>query len=186
MKYLTERIHQLVDLYLTLKSKNLDWLSAHQDQQIKLSDKQRLAQKTLTAELTKKGVKLAHEMELLKTRQQAELAMLKTRCQEDIKDYQDYLESLSRLKLTLQASYAHLPDAIIHTIHHHAKSLLNAMWETEDLNEKIKREAQLIEFMTTMHKEALLFHNGTQPHELPENTLKLISNDYHHYPSRLN
>jgi cell division protein FtsB len=177
MKTFAERVHHFVSLIHSIKSKNLAWQGENQSQQIKLSHERILAKDNLAAKLTKKSVVLAHEIDLLKTSQQAELAMLKTRCKEDIKDYQDYLESLNQLKLTIKTSYAHLPNAIIHTIHHHAKALLNAMWEAENLEEKIRYEAKLIEFMKTVHEEAELFHTGKLPDKLPENTLKLINQD---------
>lgn len=177
MKMLKDPIHHIVNLFHSVKDKNLDWQTANQGRQIKLSHDRILAEKKLAAELSKKSVQLAHEIALLKTWQKAELAMLKTRCQEDVKDYQQYLESLNQLKLAIQTSYAHLPDAITHTIHHHAKSLLNSMWEAEDFEEKIKREAQLIKFMTTVHEEARLYRAGAQAEQLPENTLKLIHQD---------
>jgi hypothetical protein len=177
MKSLAERIDNFIGLIHSIKAKNLEWLSANQDQQLRLSQNRLIAENELVSELAKKKVRLAHEIELLKTRQQSELAMLRTRCKEDVKDYQQYLESLSQLKLAIQSSYAHLPDAITHTIHHHAKSLLNTMWEAENLDEKIRREAQLIEFMTTVHEEARLYRTGTLPDKLPQNTLRLMNPD---------
>jgi hypothetical protein len=174
MKTLAERIHQLVSIIHSVKDKNLGWRTANQAHQIKLSHDRILAEKKLAAELAKKSVQLAHEIGLLKTRQNAELVMLKTRCKEDIKDYQQYLESLNQLKLAIQASYAHLPEAVTHTIHHHAKTLLNEMWEAEDLDKKIQLEARLIKFMTTAHDEAMLHRAGTQADRLPENTLMLM------------
>lgn len=175
MKTVKRQIHNIVSLIHSIKDKNLDWRAANQDQQIKLSHARILADKKLAAELAKKSVALAHEITLLKTRQQSELAMLKTRCKEDIKDYQQYLESLQQLKLAILSGYAHLPDAVAHTIHHHAKSLLNTMWEAENFEEKIKYEAQLIQFMMTAHEEACLHGAGKLGGKLPENTLTLIS-----------
>jgi hypothetical protein len=175
MKTLKEQVHHIVNLFHSVKDKNLLWQAANQHQQIKLSHERILAETNLAATLAKKSLALGHEIALLKTRQHAELAMLKTRCKEDIKDYLQYLESLHQLKRAIQTSYAHLPDAIAQTIHHHAKSLLNTMWETEDLEEKIRHEARLIKFMTTMHEEARLFRTGTPGEKLPENTLKLIN-----------
>lgn len=181
MKTLTESIHHFLGLLHSVKDKALAWQAANQGQQIKLSHDRILAERKLAAELAKKSVALAHEIDLLKTSQHAELAMLKTRCKEDIKDYQQYLESLNHLKQTIKASYAHLPDAISLTIHHHAKSLLNALWEADNLEEKIRREAKLIEFMTTIHEETKLSYTGVLPNKLPENTLRLINEDKRHF-----
>jgi hypothetical protein len=177
MKPFKERIHDVIGLFHSIKDKNLEWRTLNQGQQIRLSHERLLAEKKLAAELTKKNVQLSHEIDLLKTRHDAELNMLKIRCKEDIKDYQQYLESLNQLKRIIKSSYAHLPDAFVHTIHHHAKALLNAMWESQNLEEKIKYEAQLIKFMTTVHEEAQLYRTGTLPDQLPENTLKLMLQD---------
>jgi hypothetical protein len=177
MNLFKNQIHSLVDLLFSMKTKNLHWRSQHQGQQIGLSHDRILAEKNLASELAKKNILLAHDIALLKTRQHTELAMLKTRCKQDIKDYQQYLESLNQLKLTIQTSYSHLPDAISCTIHHHAKSLLNTMWEADNFEEKTKYEVQLIKFMSAVHEEASLCRNGTLNKNLPENTLKLIAQD---------
>ena len=177
MSTLKERIHQIVNLIHSVKAKNLEWQTENQDQQLKLAHARHLAEKSLQAELTKKNVQLAHEITLLKTRQDAELGMLKTRCKQDLQDYQHYLEALNQLKLTIRSSYEHLPDAVALTIHHHAKSLLNMMWDAENLEEKIKCEAQLLKFMTTVHEEARLCRTGILNQKLPENTLNLINQD---------
>jgi hypothetical protein len=163
MKILERKLGSIVNLIHSIKDKNIDWRIANQDQQIKLSHARILADKTLAAELAKK------------TRQQSELDMLKTRCKQDVKDYQQYLQSLQQLKLAIQTSYAHLPDAIAHTIHHHAKSLLNSMWEAENFEGKLSYEAQLIKFMMTVHEEATLHRVSPLGEKLPENTLKLIN-----------
>ncbi len=175
MKILQNKIDNIINIIHSIKVKNLDWRSENQDQQIKLTHKKVLADKALAAELTKRSVQLAHEINLLKTRQHSELAMLKTRCNQDVKDYQQYLQSLQQLKLVILRSYAHLPDAIAHTIHHHAKSLLNSMWEAESFEDQINHEAQLIKFMMTVHEEARLHLSGALDEKLPENTLKLIN-----------
>ncbi len=171
------KIHQLINFVFAVKDKNLAWQSANQTQLLRLAHERTLAKKTLEAELSKKSAQLAHELALLKARHNAELYRLKTRSNEDINDYQHYLASLRELKTAIQTAYGHLPDALTLTIHHHAKSLLNHMWEAESLTEKINYEKQLINFMTTVYEEALYFQTENNPGKLPENTLKLISQD---------
>jgi uncharacterized protein len=183
MKILQHKIHNIVNLIQSIKAKNLDWRSANQSQQIKLSHEKILADNTLAAELAKRSAALTHEIDLLKTQQQSELAMLKTRCKQDILDYQQYLQSLQQLKSAMQSSYAHLPDVFAHTIHHHAKALLNSMWEAENFEDKINHEAQLIKFMMTVHDDARLHQTNTLGEKLPENTLKLINQHNSQSPS---
>ncbi len=175
MKKLKDRILSLVDIFLSIKDKNLRWQSTNQAQTLTLAHERQLTEQDLAAKLTYKSVQLAHEIELLKTRQTAELTLLKSRCKEDINDYRQYLAALDQLKKDLQASFAHLPDAIALTIHHHAKSLLNTLWETADLEEKIKLERQLIQFIATAQKEAMLYRSGQRINELPNDTLQLLN-----------
>lgn len=180
------RLKNQFDLFIrfiySIKDKNLDWQSANQGRLLELFHQRAVAKKSLEAELAKRNAQLAHEIDLLKTRQNAELAMLKTRCNQDINDYRHYLESLNKLKQTIQGSYSHLPEAIALTIHHHAKSLLNQMWESDNLADKIKYETQLIKFMTTLHEEAHEFKAGALVEKLPENTLNLINQEYNNKP----
>jgi ABC-type Zn uptake system ZnuABC Zn-binding protein ZnuA len=100
--------------------------------------------------------------------------MLKTKCNQELKDYEQYLKALDQLKKSIQNSYKHLPEAVAFTIHHHAKYLLNAMCDATDMEQKMKYEMQLITFMTTVHEDAQLQLQGSNAKSLPENTLNLI------------
>ena len=146
----------------------------NQDQQVKLKHARVLAAKMLEVELKKKSVQLEHDLTLLRTKNNAELSMFKTKCKQDIKDYKQYLTSLDQLKRSIQASYTHLPEAVAFTIHHHAKHLLNQMWEAEDFEKKMQHEIQLIKFMTTVHEDARLHLEDASAEKLPERTLSLI------------
>ena len=168
------RIFNWVKLFHLVKDENLQWKTTNQDQQIKLKQARVLAEKNLEAELKKKSVQLAHEITLLRNKNDTELSMFKTRCKQDIKDYKQYLASLDQLKRSIQASYTHLPEAVAFTIHHHAKHLLNQMWEAKDFEQKMQHEIQLIQFMTTVHEDSRLNLEGTITQKLPERTLSLI------------
>ncbi len=174
MTILKDKILSALNLIQVIKTKNLTWQADNQDQKIKLSHTAVLAEKELVGELTKKSIHLKHEINLLKTKQAAELVMLKTRCKKDIEDYEHYLESLSQLKTAMQSRFTHLPDAIVYTIYHHAKSLLNSMWEAENPEDKCNYELRLIQFITIMHEDIRLNQAATLTDELPENTLKLV------------
>jgi hypothetical protein len=166
----------ILSIFHTAKSEKLNWQQQNQERQLHLKHAQILAEKKLEAELKKRTVELAHEIELLQTENSAQLAMLKTKCQQEVKDYKQYLNSLDQLKLSIQKSYTHLPEAVAFTIHHHAKQLLNQMWEADNFQEKMQLEMQLIKFMTTVHEESRLFLEGNQIDNLPEKTLALIQN----------
>ena len=163
-----------VNLWHTIKDEKLHWQTHNQDRQLQLKQARILAENELAAELTKKSVQLAHEISLLQTQNSNELAMLKIKCQQDIKDYKQYLAALDKLKSSIQQSYRHLPEAVAFTIHHHAQQLLNRMWDAEDFEEKMRHEMQLIQFMTTVHEDASAYLQGKTQEKLPERTLNLI------------
>jgi hypothetical protein len=169
-------VQNLVNLFHHVKDENLNWQRANHAELARIKHAQALAEEALAAELRKRSVTLEHEIALLKTKQDAELSMYKTSCQQDIKDYQQYLSALDKLKSSIKKSYAHLPEAVAFTIHHHAKQLLNQMWECEDLQEKMRYEMQLLNFMTTVHEDAQLRLVGKNTGKLPERTLNLIKN----------
>ncbi|MGZ8942477.1 MAG: hypothetical protein ACXW00_06885 [Methylobacter sp.] len=174
MTTLKSWVFNVVNLFHSVKDENLKWQQANQDAQAKLKHARVLAEKALEIELKKRSVHLEHDINLLKTKHDAELSMFKTKCKQDVKDYKQYLASLDQLKASIQSSYTHLPEAVAFTIHHHAKYLLNKMWEAEDFEQKMQHEMQLIRFMTTVHEDARLHLEGETTDKLPERTLNLI------------
>ncbi|MGR8940193.1 MAG: hypothetical protein ACU83P_01260 [Gammaproteobacteria bacterium] len=174
MHLLSKWLVSLVNLLHTVKTQNLQWHTDNQTQQVELRKARILAETALEAELRKQSVQLEHEINLLKTRHDMELAMYKTRCKQDLKDYQHYLDSLDQLKQSIQSSYAHLPESVALTIHHHAKHLLHKMWETDDYEQKVRHELQLIQFMAAVHEDARLRLEDSTARKLPESTLNLL------------
>jgi hypothetical protein len=170
-------LNKIIELIHSVKDQNLKWRLANQDDRATLKHACILAEKNLEAELKKRSVQLEHEISLLRTKHDAELSMFKTKCQQDVKDYKQYLAALDRLKSSIQTSYTHLPEAVAFSIHHHAKFLLNKMWEADDFEQKIQQEMQLIRFMTTVHEDARLHLEGITTERLPERTLNLISRE---------
>ena len=165
---------KLVRFFYSLKDEDLQWQTANQEQLLKLKHERAMAEKALEIALKNKSVLLAHEISLLEVKNEAELMMLKTQCKQDIKDYKQYLASLDQLKQSIQLSYTHLPVVVAFTIHHHAKQLLNKMWEADDLETKMRFEMQLLKFMTTVHEDARLNLEETSEQKLPQKTLNLI------------
>ncbi|MDO9105352.1 MAG: hypothetical protein Q7U57_10360 [Methylovulum sp.] len=167
-------IFTLLKLFQSVKDENLRWQTVNHEQQAKLKQAQVLAEKNLADDLKKKSIRLEHDIALLRTKNSAELAMFKTKCKQDIKDYKQYLAALDQLKLSIQTSYTHLPEALAFTIHHHAKQLLNKLWEAESLEEKMHCEMRLISFMTAVHDDAQEHLQGRESKKLPEKTLDLL------------
>lgn len=159
------------------RDENLNWQLTRQDQVAELRRAKALAEQALVAELKKQSQRLAHELALSKARSANELAMMKIQCQQDLKDYQQYLQSLDRLKDSLRSSYGHLPEAVAFTIHHHAKQLLNRMWDAQDPQEKLKIEMQLLQFMTAVHEDSQASLQNQSSDSLPQRALAFIDGD---------
>ena len=159
------------------RDENLQWLLSRQDSAAELRQARALAEQALAAQLRKQAQQLAHDLEINKARNSNELAMVKTRCKQDLKDYQQYLQSLDKLKESLRNSYAHLPEAVAFTIHHHAKQLLNRMWEAKDAGEKMKSEMQLLQFMTAVHEDSQSSLRSAGGEALPQKALAIIDAD---------
>jgi hypothetical protein len=174
MKTIKRWAFMLVRFFYTLKDESLQWKVLNQEQLLKLKHERGMAEKVLEVELKNKSVLLAHEISLLETKNNAELTMLKIKYQQDIKDYKQYLSSLDQLKQSIQQSYAHLPVAVAFTIHHHAKQLLNKMWEADDIETKMRFEIQLLQFMTAAHEDARLNIENEAVENVPQKTLALI------------
>ena len=166
---------RLIGSLFRIRQDHLDWKSANQQAILTLDRSRALAKAELNAELKHLNTRLAHEIALLKTKQTADLNRLSILCKTELKDYQQYLESLEQLKAITKASFSHLPEAVALTIHHHAKSLLNRMWESDNAQEKVRLESELLRFMTTVSEEAEQCRLNTSTQKsLPKNTLKLI------------
>lgn len=156
------------------RDENLQWQLSRQQDVAQLKQAQALAEQNLVAQLRKQAQQLSHELALAEAENHTRLAMVKIRCKQELKDYQQYLQSLDKLKESLRSSYAGLPEAVAFTIHHHAKQLLNRMWETEDGREKIKIEMQLLEFMAAVHEDNQKCLQGSSESNLPEKALAFI------------
>jgi hypothetical protein len=164
----------IVDVLHAIKDEKLRWQLDNQARQLQLKQARIVAENKLAAELKKKSVQLAHDIDLLQTQNASELAMLKIKCKQDIKDYQQYLAALDKLKKSIQNSYRQLPEAVAFTIHHHAQQLLNQMWEAKTIEDKMRHEMRLIQFMTTVHEDASASLQSATQEKLPEKTLSLI------------
>lgn len=156
------------------RDEQLQWHLSRQDTVAELRQAKALAEQALVAQLRKQAQQLAHELAIAKTRNSNELAMVKTQCQQDLKDYQQYLQALDRLKESLRNSYLHMPEAVAFTIHHHAKQLLNRMWDAQDNQEKMKIELQLLQFMTAVHEDSQSSLQATGKEALPAKALAFI------------
>ncbi|MGZ4959262.1 MAG: hypothetical protein ACXV7J_08420 [Methylomonas sp.] len=159
------------------RDENLQWQLARHDEVAELRQARALAEQALVAQLRKQAQQLAHELAVERARNSNELAMVKIQCKQDLKDYQQYLQSLDRLKESLRSSYVHLPEAVAFTIHHHAKQLLNRMWEAEDVQQKLKIEMQLLQFMTAVHEDSQASLQGSGSDSLPQKALAFIDAD---------
>ncbi len=128
----------------------------------------------LEAERRRRLMALEFELERLKRRQQLELTQLERKLEQDLKDYERYLAAVDRLQEQLRQSFSHAPEVIVLTIHHHAKQLLDKMWEAEDLNLRIERERELVKFLTTVYEDTIQAQSEETRLLLPRRALRLM------------
>lgn len=165
-----------MNLIYSAKSERLDWLQKKQSQALSLHESKVLARHELHSKLKTRKIQLQHELNTLKQGYKSELLMLRAQCDQDLKDYKQYLESIDQLKLLIQDSFSHLPNAVSLTIHHHAKQILKQMWDSDDIQRKLQHEARLIQFMTAVHQDTLKpSQDISDPQQLPTRTLKMIT-----------
>jgi len=170
-------LERVLGFWRRSRDENLNWRLSRQDDIAQLRHERALAEQALAADLKKKAQQLAHELAINQTRYDNELAMVKIQCQQELKDYQHYLQALDKLKDSLRNSYAHLPEAVAFTIHHHAKQLLNRMWEAEEEQDKMQAEMQLLRFMTAVHEDSQVALSSTTAPQLPEKTLAFLDGE---------
>lgn len=170
-------LERVLGLWHRSRDENLNWQLSRQDDIAQLRHERALAEQALAADLKKKAQQLAHELAINQARYDNELAMVKIQCQQELKDYQHYLQSLDKLKDSLRNSYAQLPEAVAFTIHHHAKQLLNRMWEAENEQDKMQAEMQLLRFMTAVHEDSQVALSSTNAPQLPAKTLAFLDGE---------
>ena len=173
MSLISQYFHSALQFWQQSRDQALHWHLGRQTDLAQLKQAQALTEQTLAAQLRKQAEQLAHELTIMKTKNSTELAMVKIQCQQDLKDYQQYIQSLDKLKDALRQNYTHLPEAVAYTIHHHAKHLLNQMWDAQDQDQKLKFEIQLLQFMSAVHEDnqAILQGRSRNP------TTKILGKD---------
>lgn len=176
MSFIKRSLSNLLNIIHSLKSEHIQWRHANQEDLAQLKQTDRLHKQSLKAQLDKRRTQLDHEIATLKAANKADLTILKIKHKQDIKDYKQYLNSLDELKASIQKSYPQLPTPVAYTIHHHAKELLNFMWEENDLQNKRVLEMELIQYMNTVYEDAQLYLKGSQSATLPAATLRLLEN----------
>ncbi len=168
-----------ITLFNSVKSENLRWQQDKQDEIQALKNTKALEKQSLQAELKKRQVQFEHELAKMKQHYGTDLSMLKAQSEQQLHDYKQYLDSIDQLKTLIQDSYSHLPSAVSLMIHHHAKQMLNQMWECENIQEKLSYEARLIELMTAVHQDTLDLPSeiNSDKQQFPKRTLRLIKSD---------
>jgi len=185
MSLITTWLDKAIAFLRRNRDEQLQWRLSRQSSVDELRQARALAEQALATELNKQAQQLAHELAIAKAKNDNTLAMVKIQCKQDLKDYQQYLLALDKLKESLRNSYAHLPEAVAFTIHHHAKQLLNRMWDTQDAQEKIKIEMQLLQFMAAVHEDSQTSLESCSNQALPSKALAFIDADGE-YKSRWN
>ncbi len=165
-----------INLFNAVKSGNLRWQQEKHNEIQLLKNTKAQEKLSLQADLKKRQAQFEHELIKMKQIHATDISMLKAQSEQQLRDYKQFLDSIDQLKSLIQKSYSHLPSAVSLMIHHHAKQVLNQMWECEDIQEKLKHEAKLIELMTAVHEDTLdlSLKDSSDEQQFPKRTLRLI------------
>ena len=160
----------------TLRDSHLAWKRERLDDILGLQHQKTLAKMELEAELEKRKAILKNEIERIISEGEAELKMLKDKHDREIKDYKQFLDAIDEMKEKIIETYQSIPLPMALTIHRHAKGLLNSLWDTDDLEEKILHERKLLRFLETIYEDTLALP-ADSPHStraLPAKTIAFI------------
>ncbi len=128
----------------------------------------------LEKERRKRLLEMEYELERIKRQQQMALSQLESKLEQDFHDYQQYLRAVDDLRGQIRQSFVHAPEVIVLTIHHHAKQLLEQMWNARDLHERLQREREFVKFLTCVYEDTLQTRQPENQPLLPRRALKLI------------
>ena len=129
----------------------------------------------LEAERRKRQLALEQELERMRRQFQLELTLLERKQQQELQDYERYLAAVDQLRTQLRQAFVHAPEVIVLTIHHHAKQLLDRMWEAEDLHQRLQREQEFVKFLTTVYEDTLQAASADGEESLlPRRALRLM------------
>ncbi len=162
-----------LNLITELKRTAREWRRQEDLAALELKRRQAESELSLEMERRRRLLQLEHELEVLKRKQQFELSLLEQKQAQDRRDYQRYLQAVDQLQEQLRHAFRHAPEVIVLTIHHHAKQLLDRMWEAEDLHQRLQREQEFVKFLTTVYEDTLQAQGDGQP-LLPQRALRLM------------
>ncbi len=163
----------LLSFFGALKKERRKWRRQEDLDALELRRRQSEIELALEAERRRRLLQLEHELEVIKRRQQFELSLLEQKQAQDRRDYERYLKAVDQLQEQLRGAFRHAPEVIVLTIHHHAKQLLDRMWEAEDLHQRLQREQEFVKFLTTVYEDTLQAAGEGQP-VLPQRALRLM------------
>jgi HEAT repeats len=113
---------------------------------------------------------------------QAEVERKKLQSEAEIKNYRDFLNAIDELKDQLIEFYPNMPKPEVLVIHHHAKELLNGMWNSENPEESLTYRKRFVQFLTVVSEDvnlAVLQREQNRFLTLPEKVLQYVRGNEH-------
>lgn len=152
----------IFDLLTVIKPNDEEWQKKHLVRSLERK-----------AEKKHREAKIDHEIELLKVKFDEEIKRVKASEQKVTNDYKMFLDSIDKMKAEMLDTFTDMPEPMVLVIHHHAKSLIDGMWKSENEEDQALSRERFTEFL-------LAVYNDTQAscdkkgHRLPTETLKLV------------
>jgi hypothetical protein len=151
-----------------IRSENLEWRRRKADEIAGLRKKHRLLDMELEHELAKREIELREEIKRIEMQEQSVT-----------RDYKEFLHEIDQLKGRIITTFTNMPKPMALLIHHHAKQMLNEMWQADDLNERLAHEQKLLNFMSVIYDDTLRLSYEGELARLPMKTIEFMNNRVH-------
>jgi hypothetical protein len=151
-----------------IRSENLEWRRRKADEIAALRKKQKLLDLELEHELATREIELREEIRRIEMRETSVTH-----------DYKDFLNEIDELKRRIVSTFTNMPKPMALLIHHHAKQMLNEMWQAQDLHERLAIEQKLLNFMTVIYDDTQRLTQADDLDRLPTKTIEFMNSGLH-------
>ncbi len=143
----------IMDFINALKDKNLSWQEETEDRRNDLQSKRKLSAEQIAHEVQRLKVEFQHEIQRKEHDFQVDMRKRKSRAEDEIQNYQRFLDAIEELREKLEEFYPNMPSALVLVIHEYVTQLLHKMWEAPDGREKLAHRLKLVDFLALVSED---------------------------------
>ncbi|MBD3398074.1 hypothetical protein GF413_03275 [Candidatus Micrarchaeota archaeon] len=117
---------------------------------------------------------MQYQIDQMKIRFETDLAMLRAQSQQEVIQFQEFLDSFEEMKLKIIEAYPNLPRPMALIIHQHAAQKLKSAWHTEDPTKRLEKFNEIGGMMSAIGIDILEAGQTPQASLQPRKTMKLL------------